>query len=352
MSAPNRAAPDERPKTRCVRSRASLPLAACLASAAFSAAVAEPPAGRGEIRFEGDVVSVSALATPVDEILRSLGRLARFTVSERCGPGGCAVVSGRHRGPLSEIMSWVLNRQNHLILYSDVASIGASPGIARIVLLPSDGGVPTPDLREEIAPSKVASTATAEERRALRRLRAARLAPPSTPRNTGSQSRFSSGFAMLTDEQELAHSATQRIERLSAFRISSQFGWRRDPVDGEVRHHDGIDLMVPAGAALKSRLAGNVVFAGWAGHYGNMVEIDHGGEVHTRHAHLGEIMVEVGERVHPGSTIGIVGGTGKSTGPHLHFEVRVRGQPRDPLSLAGVWPDVGPPVTGLVQTGG
>jgi biotin carboxyl carrier protein len=347
---PNSPAGDEPPKARCRRPRAGLPLVACLlASATLSIVAAEPAAGQGEIRFQGDVVSVFALASPVDEILRSIGPWGRFTVSERCGPAGCAAVSGSHRGTLSEIMSWVLSQQNHLILYRDVESTGASTEIARVVLLPPGGGAAIPAVRAGIAPSQVAPIATAQEWRVLRRLRAARLAPPSRRQTSGP------GFATLPGERTLAHSAEQGLERpaspASAYRIASDFGWRRDPFDGQAKHHDGVDVVAPNGTPVKSSLAGTVVFGGRAGRYGAMVEIEHGGETRVRYAHLRQVLVEVGERVRPGQTIGLVGDTGRSTGPHLHLEVRVRGQPQDPLSMVGVWPDLGPPITGPPMSG-
>ncbi|HSA80697.1 MAG TPA: M23 family metallopeptidase [Geminicoccaceae bacterium] len=330
-----------------------LPLTAWLLASAIFPLGAGAAAERGEVNIEGDLVSVFALSTPVDEILRPIGWAAGFSVSERCGTAGCAVVSGNHRGTLSEIMAWLLRRQNHVIVYSDAATADASAGIARIVLLP---GLTAPNPQGEFAPSRVVPSATAQDVRALRRLRAARLAPPSWRENAPSPTRSGPGFATLPGVPTLARSAERGFERpaspASGYRISSDFGWRHDPFDGQARHHDGVDLIAPPGTPLKSALAGTVVFAGWAGRYGDAVEIDHGGEMHTRYAHLSRVLVEVGERVRPGQTIGLVGDTGRSTGPHLHFEIHIGGQPQDPVRMVDVWPDLRSPVAGRPEIGG
>ena len=98
------------------------------------------------------------------------------------------------------------------------------------------------------------------------------------------------------------------------------------------RFHAGIDYPAPAGAAVGAARSGRVVYAGWGGGWGKLVVIAHGSGVRTRYAHLSRIAVKLGERVGTGSTIGFVGSTGGSTGPHLHFEVTVRGANVDPLS--------------------
>jgi murein DD-endopeptidase MepM/ murein hydrolase activator NlpD len=99
------------------------------------------------------------------------------------------------------------------------------------------------------------------------------------------------------------------------------------------RFHAGIDFPAATGAAVGAARSGRVVFAGWGGSgWGTLVVIAHGSGVSTRYAHLSRVAVKVGERVGTGSTIGFVGATGESTGPHLHFEVTVRGANVDPLS--------------------
>jgi murein DD-endopeptidase MepM/ murein hydrolase activator NlpD len=107
--------------------------------------------------------------------------------------------------------------------------------------------------------------------------------------------------------------------------ITSPFGWRWG------RMHEGIDLGAAYGSPIAAAAAGTVIYAGWLGGYGNLVVIDHGGGLATAYGHQSRIAVGVGQQVSQGETIGYVGSTGHSTGPHLHFEVRVDGQPVDPL---------------------
>jgi septal ring factor EnvC (AmiA/AmiB activator) len=107
--------------------------------------------------------------------------------------------------------------------------------------------------------------------------------------------------------------------------ITSPFGWRWG------RMHEGIDLGAAYGTPIAAAASGVVIYAGWEGGYGNLVVIDHGGGLATAYGHQSRIAVSVGQGVSQGETIGYVGSTGHSTGPHLHFEVRVNGQAVDPL---------------------
>jgi murein DD-endopeptidase MepM/ murein hydrolase activator NlpD len=93
----------------------------------------------------------------------------------------------------------------------------------------------------------------------------------------------------------------------------------------------GIDVAAPTGRPITAAKSGTVILAGWSGGYGNMVVIDHGGGLSTAYAHQSRIAVKVGDPVTQGALIGFIGSTGHSTGPHLHFEVRVNGAARDPL---------------------
>jgi murein DD-endopeptidase MepM/ murein hydrolase activator NlpD len=95
--------------------------------------------------------------------------------------------------------------------------------------------------------------------------------------------------------------------------------------------HEGIDIAAPTGTAVRASASGRVIIAGSMGGYGNIIVIDHGGGVSTAYAHLSAIWVGGGS-VSQGQSIGAVGSTGSSTGPHLHFEVRVNGSPVNPLS--------------------
>lgn len=122
-----------------------------------------------------------------------------------------------------------------------------------------------------------------------------------------------------------------KLARPSNGPITSRYGYREHPVFGGQRFHAGIDFGAPSGSPVRSGEAGRVVSAGWRGGYGNAIVIDHGGGLATLYAHLSSIGVSSGQQVSRGQTIGAVGSTGYSTGPHLHFEVRVDGEPRDPM---------------------
>jgi murein DD-endopeptidase MepM/ murein hydrolase activator NlpD len=113
--------------------------------------------------------------------------------------------------------------------------------------------------------------------------------------------------------------------------LTSPFGQRLHPIFGTVRAHDGIDFGAPQGMFIRAAAAGTVVSVGVRGGYGNATIIDHGGGVATLYAHQSEMFVIEGQAVKAGQVIGAVGSTGFSTGPHLHFEVRLRGVPVDPM---------------------
>jgi len=113
--------------------------------------------------------------------------------------------------------------------------------------------------------------------------------------------------------------------------ITSGFGMRRHPLlGGAPMFHTGIDISASYGTPVKAVAPGRVIFAGWYGGYGKLVILDHGGGISTLYAHLSRIVVNLEEQVSEGEVIGYVGSTGLSTGPHLHFEVRVNGEPKDP----------------------
>jgi len=112
--------------------------------------------------------------------------------------------------------------------------------------------------------------------------------------------------------------------------VTSPFGPRIDPFLGRAALHTGIDLHEDIGDAVKATAAGTVTIAGSDGGYGNLVEIDHGEGIATRYGHLSVIEVAAGQRVAAGAIVGRVGATGRATGPHLHYETRVDGEPVDP----------------------
>lgn len=113
--------------------------------------------------------------------------------------------------------------------------------------------------------------------------------------------------------------------------LTSPFGERLHPIFGTVRMHDGVDFGAPQGMFIRAAAGGTIVSAGVRGGYGNATIVDHGGGLATLYAHQSEMFVIEGQTVKAGQVIGAVGSTGFSTGPHLHFEVRLRGVPVDPL---------------------
>lgn len=121
----------------------------------------------------------------------------------------------------------------------------------------------------------------------------------------------------------------------TALFVSSPFGWRSDPIKGTRRRHSGIDLPGRAGAPIYATGDGIVTFAGWMNGYGNVVQIDHESGLRTRFGHLSRISVANGQSVGIGALIGRMGSTGRSTGTHLHYEVRASGLPVDPMAYLG-----------------
>ncbi len=161
---------------------------------------------------------------------------------------------------------------------------------------------------------------------------------PFVPLPTATEAdRFASGVAMLS--AELARLATVRKVALSLpwaqpiadAPMSSGFGPRLDPFLGRPAMHTGIDFRAPRDYPARAVAAGTVIAAEWNGGYGNMVDVDHGNGVVTRYGHLDAISVRVGDHVAAGGKIGRVGSTGRSTGPHLHYEIRLGGEPVDPM---------------------
>ena len=112
--------------------------------------------------------------------------------------------------------------------------------------------------------------------------------------------------------------------------LTSSFGVRSDPFGRGPAMHSGLDFRAAHGNPVRATANGRVVSAGWNGGYGKMVEIDHGNDITTRYGHMSDIEVKVGQTVRVGQTIGRVGSTGRSTGPHLHYETRIDGDAVDP----------------------
>lgn len=139
-----------------------------------------------------------------------------------------------------------------------------------------------------------------------------------------------SALETATAEHEAAWAAFPGRRPLDGGRNGSPFGNRIDPFTHRLSFHPGVDLVAPTGTPILAAAGGRVIFAGPKAGYGNAVEIDHGNGYITRYGHASKIDVEVGQIVLPREHIADVGSTGRSTGPHLHFEVLIKGQPVNP----------------------
>ena len=118
---------------------------------------------------------------------------------------------------------------------------------------------------------------------------------------------------------------------VDAMSLTSRFGTRSDPFTGRRARHNGIDIPGPIGTPIYATADGTVGRAQWVSGYGKYVEVEHGHAMQTRYGHMTEILVQPGQRVRRGDMIGLMGSTGRSTGSHLHYEVRIAGAPVNPI---------------------
>lgn len=132
---------------------------------------------------------------------------------------------------------------------------------------------------------------------------------------------------LLTDRIPLAR------PMVSGYRLSSGFGMRRDPFNGRLARHEGLDFSAPIGTPIVAPASGTVTYAGWRRGYGRTIEINHGMGLMTRYGHMSKFSRKVGDSVTRGDMIGLVGNSGRSTGPHLHYEILVNGTPRNPATF-------------------
>lgn len=146
------------------------------------------------------------------------------------------------------------------------------------------------------------------------------------------------------DEMNLYRIAAQKapfaVPVTSAFRFTSGFGYRRDPRGAGTRMHEGTDFAAAYGTPIYATADGVVTHAGWQGGYGRLIKIQHAFGIETRYAHLSNIRVNVGDRVSRGERIGDMGNSGRSTGTHLHYEVRVGGTATNPMTYIRAARDV------------
>jgi murein DD-endopeptidase MepM/ murein hydrolase activator NlpD len=117
----------------------------------------------------------------------------------------------------------------------------------------------------------------------------------------------------------------------AAGRVTDNFGYRKDPITRKTKFHEGIDIGSDGGRTIMASASGKVIFAEYTSGYGRTIKISHGRGITTIYGHLSKYLVKVGQEVKKGDKIAIMGATGRSTGPHLHFEIRLFGTPVDPL---------------------
>lgn len=137
--------------------------------------------------------------------------------------------------------------------------------------------------------------------------------------------------ASENQEKQKKFNLPEKISLPLSGKITSSFGLRTDPIDGKLRHHNGIDIAAPEGTPVKPVLSGKIVYSGYNGGYGNCVIVEHENGLQTLYAHNSKNLVKTGDTVTPETVIALSGSTGRTTGPHLHFEVRKEGSPVNPL---------------------
>ncbi|MGL6348613.1 MAG: M23 family metallopeptidase, partial [Aeromonas sp.] len=123
------------------------------------------------------------------------------------------------------------------------------------------------------------------------------------------------------------------INPVEVMRMTSQFGYRTDPFQGRRKNHKGLDIAGPIGTPIYATADGIIGRAQWVSGYGKYIEVEHGNAIQTRYGHLSAMNVVSGQRVKQGDIIGFMGSTGRSTGSHLHYEVRIAGEPVNPNSF-------------------
>ncbi|MFP3945210.1 MAG: peptidoglycan DD-metalloendopeptidase family protein [Alphaproteobacteria bacterium] len=149
--------------------------------------------------------------------------------------------------------------------------------------------------------------------------------------------RFEKRKGVVEYFDELGRSARKFLMRtpVDAVRISSRFGRRYHPIQKRWKSHNGVDFAAPTGTKIYAAGNGKVAYAGWARGYGRYIKIRHANGYETRYGHMSRLHVKRGQRVRQGQPIGRVGASGWATGPHLHYEVRIKGTPKDPLKIKG-----------------
>jgi murein DD-endopeptidase MepM/ murein hydrolase activator NlpD len=233
--------------------------------------------------------------------------------------------------PVAPAVAKIITTQTS-VFASDVAIISSSSN--KISALPvqadSDASViiPVPSPRTQLIPGQPKSQVSQAKINTAPSLEIPATSPATTT-NSAPRSQPSN-----SENKAPQPSAAFIYPLASPASISSRFGWRTHPLTGNRRFHSGVDIAAPSGASVLATGAGTVVSAGWNGGYGNAVIIQHNDNQQTLYGHLSKVSVQAGQTIDQGTVIGLVGSTGNSTGPHLHFESRT--------STNGAWVAVDP----------
>jgi murein DD-endopeptidase MepM/ murein hydrolase activator NlpD len=330
-----------------------------------------------QIRAAGGVVVgaflwLVALAVMAWGQYRAESDLASF-VEEKARVATASERLKAYGGNLDKVVDELKERQNFLdemarMLPEDMIEEGAASGtitdssaetsetIKKVsALIPQAKGLAEIEARQLAFVERMTRFADARARRAEAAIRKLNLDPRLLARETqqamggpfeaiagADDPRFERlGFSLARmTVLERALDGIPQVVPASIQSITSGFGYRRDPFNGHGAMHAGIDFKGPIGSPIFAAADGRVAFAGVKSGYGNVIEISHGNGMLTRYAHLSRIDVKVGQRVAAGATIGGLGSTGRSTGPHLHFEVRINDRAVNPRPFLEAAPDV------------
>ena len=313
--------------------------------------------GWGQYRAESDLASFA----------EEKARVA--TASERLDAYG---------GDLDRVVSELEQRQQFLeemaqMLPEDMVAEGNASGtvtdssdesaktIEKVgALIPQARGLAEVEARQLAFVERLTRFADARARRAEAAMRKLNLDPRAMSRQTQTLQAMGGPFEALTGADgaidprferlglslarmavlERALNGIPQVVPATVENITSGFGYRRDPFNGRSAMHSGIDFKGATGSPIFAAADGRVTHAGWKSGYGKAVEITHGNGMMTRYAHLSRIDARVGQQVDAGATIGGLGSTGRSTGPHLHFEVRINDRAVNPRPFLEAAPDV------------
>jgi murein DD-endopeptidase MepM/ murein hydrolase activator NlpD len=232
-------------------------------------------------------------------------------------------------GPLKRFLSPFAVAFGLVLVASTAASPAGAESSSTSIEIDDEGDVFEPEVEAETASDQVPDiklTNKPAKKRTARAAAAARAARIATPVASQPGALPVAEVAPMRTDFNLTPLAASPVPGVE----SSGFGWRDDPINNRRKFHKGTDFRAPRGTPVFAAGGGQVIFAGRMGGYGNVVFIDHGDGVITRYGHLRRIGTKREARVVAGAQIGEVGSTGRATGPHLHFEVRLDGRAVNP----------------------